>query len=134
MKVEDASMMKSLAGAALLALAGCATPPAPAPRFVPLAEAGALLPHSSPECLAKMLKPGEPFPASAIPEAARTARQSGWVAVRYDMVGGVAQNLVVAASSPAGLYDAAALQHAARYRDAGKATVAGCVMTIDVKF
>ena len=61
-------------------------------------------------------------------------RQSGWVAVGYDVIAGVAQNLVVVASSPAGLYDAAALRHAARYRDPGKASVRGCVMTIDVKF
>jgi outer membrane biosynthesis protein TonB len=129
------ALAPSLPLALCLALAACAAPSSPpAPRYVPLAEAGALLPHSSPECLAKKLRPGEPFPASAIPAAALAARQSGWVAVRYDVVGGVAQNLVVAASSPAGLYDAAALQHAARYRDPGKTTVAGCVMTVDVKF
>lgn len=93
-----------------------------------------MLPVSSAECLASKIKPSEPFPASAIPESAMARRQSGWVAIRYDVVAGVAQNPAVVASSPSGLYDAAALQHAARYRDPGKATVRGCVMIIDVKF
>lgn len=117
-------------------IAACATPP-PAPAtspYVPLDQARANLPHSSPECLAKKLKPGDPFPAASIPAEAMAKRQSGWVAVRYDVAAGVPGNLVVVASSPAGLYDAAALAHAGRYRDPAKNTVAGCVMTIDVKF
>jgi len=92
------------------------------------------MPHSSPECLAKQLKPAEPFPASAIPAEAMTKRLSGFVAIRYDVADGVAQNLEVVGSSPPGLYDAAAMQHAARYRDPGRTTVRGCVMIIDVKF
>jgi hypothetical protein len=92
------------------------------------------IPFSSPECLAAKLRPGEPFPASAIPQAALAQRLSGWVAIRYDVLGGAAQNLVVVGSNPAGLYDAAALQHAARYRDPGKNNVRGCVTTIEVVF
>ena len=61
-------------------------------------------------------------------------RQSGFVAIRYDVADGVAQNLELVGSSPPGLYDAAAMQHAARYRDPGRTTVRGCVMIIDVKF
>ena len=128
----------TLSVACLLALAGCATPPAggPAPAVAsPAAAAAAASPlHSSPECLAARLKPSDPFPASAIPEAALARRQSGWVAVRYDVVDGVARNLVVVGSTPPGLYDAASLDHAARYRDPGRATVGGCVMHIDVRF
>lgn len=92
------------------------------------------LPQSSAECLAQNLQPGDPFPASAIPESALSKRQSGWVAIRYDVIAGAARNLEVVASTPAGVYDAAALQHAARYRDAKGSTVRGCVMTIEVKF
>lgn len=125
--------LKPLGAAALcLAIAACAS--GTNERFVPLAEAGSMLPHSSAECLASKIKPSDPFPASAIPETAMARRQSGWVAIRYDVIAGAAQNLVVVASSPAGLYDTAALQHAARYRDPGKATVRGCVMIIDVRF
>lgn len=125
--------MKPISSLALcLLLAACAAPPAG--RHVPIDEARPTLPHSSPECLAANLPPAEPFPASAIPEAAMARRQSGWVAVRYDVVDGVARHVAVAASSPAGLYDAAALQHAARYRAPARGTVRGCVMVIDVRF
>lgn len=92
------------------------------------------LPFSSPECLAAKLPLGEPFPASAIPAAALASRQSGVVAIRYDVVGGVAQNLQVVASSPTGVYDAAALLHAAKYRAPAASTVRGCVTVVDVKF
>jgi hypothetical protein len=71
---------------------------------------------------------------AAIPEAVLKKAQSGSVALRYDVVAGAAQNVVVVASSPPGLYDAAALQHAARYREPTGTTVRGCVMTIDIKF
>lgn len=119
-----------------LVLASCATgtgrpPAAPAGTT---AAAGTLPPQSSAECLAQNLQPGEPFPASAIPEAALSRRQSGWVAIRYDVIAGEARNLEVVASTPAGLYDAAAMQHAAKYRDPKRSTVRGCVMTIEVKF
>ena len=92
------------------------------------------LPFSSPECLAAKLPPGESFPASAIPAAALERRQSGIVAIRYDVVAGVAQNLQLVSSSPAGLYDAAAMQHAAKYRASTNSTVRGCVTIIEVKF
>ena len=128
--------------AAALLLAACATAPdSPAPSRVPastayitLDEARPALPQSSPECLAQNLKAGDPFPASAIPEQALKNRQSGWVAMRYDVVAGVAQNITVVDSRPAGVYEAAALQHAARYRDPARSTVRGCIMTIEVKF
>lgn len=118
-------------------LAACASAPPgdrPGASAAGSSPAGASLLHSSPECLAKNLRPGEPFPASAIPEAAAARRQSGSVAIRYDVVDGVAQNLVVVASTPPGLYDAAALEHAARYREPTRTTVRGCVMNIDVRF
>ncbi len=125
-----------------LALAGCATGTATGtsassasnPPYMSLDEARPTLPQSSPECLAQKLKSGDPFPASAIPAAALSQRQSGWVAMRYDVIAGTAQNIAVVASRPAGVYDAAALQHAARYRDPTRSTVRGCVMTIEVKF
>lgn len=92
------------------------------------------LPFSSPECLAAKLPPGEAFPASAIPAAALANRQGGMVAIRYDVIAGVAQNLQVVSSSPAGLYDTAALEHAAKYRAPVSTTVRGCVTIIEVKF
>jgi hypothetical protein len=116
-----------------LALAGCAglkTSDSVSPQ--PVERAG--LPFSSPECLAAKLPPGESFPASAIPAAALANRQSGVVAIRYDLVGGAAQNLQVVASSPAGLYDSAAMQHTAKYKAPISSTVRGCVTVIDVKF
>ena len=119
-----------------LGLAACATTSGdkPVDASTPLEQLRAKMPHSSPECLAKKLKPADPFPASAIPSEAMTKRQSGFAAIRYDLADGVAQNLELVGSSPPGLYDAAAMQHAARYRDPGKTTVRGCVMIIDVKF
>ena len=125
---------KSLVASALsLILAACAgTKPVEGGAAQPVDRTN--LPFSSPECLAAKLPPGEPFPANAIPAAAQTTRQSGLVAIRYDVIAGVAQNLQVVLSSPAGLYDAAALQHAAKYRAQTSATVRGCVTVIDVKF
>jgi hypothetical protein len=128
---------------AALWLAACASGPdnalpsaAPArpSGYITLDEARPTLAQSSAECLAQNLKPGDPFPASAIPEPALKNRQSGWVAMRYDVVAGAAQNITVVDSRPAGVYDAAALQHAARYRDPTRSTVRGCIMTIEVKF
>lgn len=115
-----------------IVLASCATKGTQG--YVPLDEARASLPQSSAECLAQKLKSGAPFPAADVPEAALSSRQSGWVALRYDVVAGQAQNVVVVESRPAGVYDAAALKHAARYRDPSGSTVRGCVMTIEVKF
>ena len=94
----------------------------------------AKLPFSSPECLAARLPPGEPFPASAIPLAAQTSRQSGLVAIRYDVVAGAAQNLQIVTSNPSGLYDFAAMQHAAKYRALTSINVRGCVTIVEVKF
>lgn len=117
---------------ASLLLAACATKSTQ--PYVPLDEVRASLPQSSAECLAQKLKSGEPFPAAEVPEAALSQRLSGWVAMRYDVIAGQAQNIVVVESRPAGVYDAAALKHAARYRDPRGSTVRGCVMTIEVKF
>jgi hypothetical protein len=125
--------MKTLIPLSLcLVLASCAT--STVERPVSLEEARAKLPQSSAECLAQNLKAGDPFPASAIPEAALSKRQSGWVAMRYDVIAGTAQNIAVVSSTPPGLYDAAAVQHAAKYRDPKGSTVRGCIMTIEVKF
>jgi hypothetical protein len=123
-----------------LALTGCATGTGSGTNasigqtYVPLDSVRATLPQSSAECLAQKLKSGDPFPESDVPATALTKKQSGWVAMRYDVIAGKAQNIEVVASRPAGVYDAAALQYAARYRDAGGSTVRGCIMTIEVKF
>jgi outer membrane biosynthesis protein TonB len=106
----------------------------PAESGVPSPVDRANLPFSSPECLAAKLPPGEPFPATAIPPAALASRQSGLIAIRYDVVAGAAQNLQVVKSSPAGLYDSAALQHVSKYRASPSSTVRGCVTVIDIKF
>ena len=127
-----------------IVLASCATGTGPSSStssssntnqtYVPLEEARATLPQSSAECLAQKLKAGDPFPESAIPASALSNKQSGWVAMRYDVIAGAAQNIAVVESRPAGVYDAAAVQHAARYRDPRGSTVRGCIMTIEVKF
>ncbi len=118
--------------ACVLLLAACASAPTGGDSSTPISKAN--IPFSSPECLAAKLRQGEPFPASAIPAAALANRQSGWVAIRYDVLAGRAQNLAVVGSNPPGLYDAAALQHASTYRDPNKADVRGCVTTIEVTF
>ncbi len=116
-----------------LTLASCAVTKGP-DAGAPLPVDRANLPFSSPECLAAKLPSGEAFPASAIPAAALANRQSGLVAIRYDVIAGVAVNLQVVSSSPAGLYDAAAMHHAAKYRTSTSSTVRGCVTIIEVKF
>ena len=116
-----------------LALTACAIP-----TDHRLAQPGAAAPparpQSSAECLAAKIKPGEPFPASAIPDEVLRKQQSGWVALRFDLVAGKTQNVVVVSSNPTGVYDSYALQHAIKFRDPAGTTVRGCVMTIDVKF
>ena len=53
----------------------------------------------------------------AYPEAARAAGAEGWVKVRYDVsAAGLVENLVVVASNPPGLFDAAALAAVAQWR------------------
>ena len=103
-------------------------------KYVPIEQAQASLPQNSADCLAKKLKPADPLLASAIPEDVLRKAQSGWVVMQYDVVAGLPQNIVVAGSSPAGLYDAYALQHASRYRDPNGGSARGCVMTINIKF
>jgi outer membrane biosynthesis protein TonB len=124
------TFLASVIGLTLTGCAGMNTGLTSAPQPVERAN----LPFSSPECLAAKLPAGEPFPASAIPAAAQSNRQSGVVAIRYDVVAGVAQNLQIVSSSPSGLYDAAAMNHAAKYRAPASATVRGCVTIIEVKF
>lgn len=118
-----------------LALAACAapTPQTPAPAAAPAATQAALQQPSA-ECLSKNLRPAEPLQVSAIPDEVLRRAQSGWVAMRYDVVAGKAENVVVVGSNPPGLYDPYALQHASRYRDPSGATARGCVMTIHIKF
>jgi hypothetical protein len=129
-------MKMPLAWSCCLLLVACAAPPSGPSTSRSAGSAGeaAAMPASSAECLAAKLAPAEPFTASAIPSEVLQKRQNGWVAVRYDVVAGKAENVAVAASKPEGLYDRYALQHTLRYRDAGGKTVRGCVMTIDVKF
>lgn len=117
-----------------LMLVACATGTSTGERVASPAATLAAMPQSSAECLAAKIKPGEPFAASAIPDEVLRKQQSGWVALRYDLVAGKAQNVVVVSSNPAGLYDSYALRHAIKFRDPGGTTVRGCVMTIDVKF
>ena len=124
----------SLLVAALLGACATPTPERAADAVAAQPVDRSNLPFSSPECLAARLPSGEPFPASAIPAAAQASRQGGLVAIRYDVIDGAARNLQLVKSSPPGLYDAAAMQHAARYRTPTPVTVRGCVTVIDVKF
>ena len=130
--MKSSSLKRRLLTLLPVALASCASPKSE--PYAPLADVRATLPQSSPECLAQKLKASEPFPASSIPESALKTQQSGWVAMRYDVVSGKAQNIVVVESRPSGVYDAAALTHAAKYVDPSGSTVRGCIMTIEVKF
>lgn len=113
-----------------LLLASCATqgpaPSSPAER--------AALTTASPECQAARLRPVEPMPASMVPDEVLRRAQSGFVVVRYDLVGGRLRNAVVVDSQPAGLYDAYVLRHAATHTDPTGATVRGCIMTTQIKF
>lgn len=116
-----------------LSLAACATATHDVAPFSPQ-DAQAKVTQSSPECLAQNPRAGEPFPASAIPAEAMSKKQGGLVALRYDVIAGAARNVAIVSSTPPGLYDAAALEHAAKYREPRGITVRGCVMTIEVKF
>lgn len=60
--------------------------------------------------------------------------QSGYVALRYDVVAGRARNGVVVASTPRGLHDAYVLRHANAYTESTGATVRGCIMTASIRF
>ncbi len=114
---------------AALLLTACASPgPGPA------APGAAQALQVSPECQAARLKPADPMPVSAIPDDVLRKAQSGYVAVRYDVVAGKARNPVVVASEPAGLYDAYVLRHAAAYSEPTGATVRGCIMTTNIRF
>jgi len=127
-----------LACGVCMAIASCATQAPQTPQTpqspAPVSDSKSAVPFSSAQCLAAKLAQGEAFPASAIPQAALANKQSGWVAIRYDVVAGSAQNLAVVGSNPAGLYDQAAMQHAAKYQTSPGVNVRGCVTTIEVKF
>lgn len=113
-----------------LALASCATQPSSSPSAGPHGAAIAV----SPECLAAKLRPADPMQVSMVPEDVLRKAQSGWVAVRYDVVNGKATNAVVVSSEPPGLYDAYVLRHASAYTEPTGATVRGCIMTTNIKF
>lgn len=115
---------------ATLALAGCA---GAGPTQGAAAAPGAAL-QVSPECLAARLRPADAMPVTLIPDEVLRQAQSGYVAVRYDVVDGRARNPVVVASQPAGLYDAYVLRHAAAYTEPTGATVRGCIMTTRITF
>jgi len=116
---------------ACLLLAACATPGSQAPT--PTSVDAALL-QVSPECKAANLRPADAMPVTLIPDDVLRKAQSGWVAVRYDVVAGKAANATVVASQPPGLYDAYALRHAQAYTEPRGATVRGCIMTTNIKF
>lgn len=117
-------MRLSLTAAACLALAACASSP-------PMSSASL---RPSPECEAARLKPPEPLAAGSIPDDVLRQARSGWVAVRYDVVGGKARNVAVVASDPPGLYDPYVLRHASAYVEPSGATVVGCLATTTIRF
>lgn len=108
-------------------LASCASPP-PASSG-----AGATL-KPSPECEAAKLKALDPLPAGSLPDAVLRQARSGWVSVRYDVVAGKAQNIVVVSSEPPGLYDAYVVRHTSQYTEPTRATVRGCLATTNIRF
>lgn len=111
-----------------LLLTACASAPPP-----PASVDAALL-QVSPECKAAALRPADAMPVALIPDEVLRKAVSGWVAVRYDVLGGKAANATVVASQPPGLYDAYALRHAQAYTEPTGATVRGCIMTTNIKF
>lgn len=90
--------------------------------------------QESEECKAAQLKAPEPMPASALSADMLRQARSGHVSLRYDVIQGRAENIVVALSQPPGLYDDIALSHAKAYRDPAGRTARGCLMTINVQF
>lgn len=104
------------------------------PRQAPLEPVQGTALQVSPECLAAKLRPAEALPIRLIPDDVLRKAQSGWVAVRYDVVGGKAANATVVASEPPGLYDSYALAHARAYTEPTGANVRGCLMTTNIKF
>jgi hypothetical protein len=113
-----------------LALTSCATQ---GPGSSVPGQQDAML-KASPECLAANLRPAEPMPVGLLPDELLRRAQSGWVAVRYDIVAGRARNPVVVASQPPGLYDEYVLRHASEYSEPTRATVRGCIMTTHIRF
>jgi hypothetical protein len=85
-------------------------------------------------CKAANLRPASPLPVSALSEAVLRQAKSGWVAVRYDVVNGRAQNARVVSSNPPGLYDEVVLRHARTYTEPTGANVQGCIMTTHIRF
>lgn len=118
-----------------LALSGCATGPGGAMPGAAAATAGGEdLTRNSAECEAARLQPPAPMPVADLPDSVLKSRQSGWSTVRYDVVNGRPQNLRVVSSSPPGLYDPYALQHARRYSDPGGGSARGCIMTVNIRY
>ncbi len=74
------------------------------------------------------------MPVGSIPDEVLRQARSGWVAVRYDVVSGKAQNVVVVSSEPPGLYDTYVVRHASRYTEPTGVTVRGCIATTNIKF
>ncbi len=123
-------MRQLLALPVCLLIASCATERAPGAA----ADASANAAKESAECAAAKLKPVRSLPASAIPDNILRQAQSGWVSVRYDLVGGQVQNLQVVSSHPAGLYDAYVLRHVGNHVEPSRTSVRGCVMTTNIRF
>ncbi len=113
-----------------LFITACAHQPAPGPA----AGASADATKESAECAAAKLQPVQALPASAIPDDILRKAQSGWVSVRYDLVGGRVQQPQVVSSHPVGLYDPYVLRHVGNHVDPTRSTVRGCVMTTNIKF
>jgi TonB family protein len=94
--------MYQLPLALLLLLGACATKPKPPPEPMPTSGE-----QSSPECrdLGRPTVTQDPrFPVAAI-----RAAQEGWVILSYDVEEGKPVHIQVAASSPAGMFDRAAI-------------------------
>ncbi len=113
---------------------------APTPSAAPTAAAAAAstaapeLLQVSAACKAANLRAAAPLPVSALSEAVLRRAQSGWVAIRYDVLAGRAHNLRVVSSNPPGLYDDVVLRHAGTYTEPTGATVQGCIMTTHIRF
>jgi hypothetical protein len=86
---------------AVLVLPACATPTSTTTGSG--SGGGAAAVQASPECQAARLKDPDPLPVSALPEDVLRKVQSGYVVVRYDVVGGRTRNATVVASEPARL-------------------------------
>ncbi|WP_124452889.1 hypothetical protein [Paucibacter sp. KBW04] len=96
-----------------------------------LKSAIAALPPESVACKVEGVKRmGNPDPAEWV-AVTQKVKRSGWVAVRYSMVGGQVVDAKVEASYPAGLYEEFAISHTKKNRNPAAPDASNCITTLE---